>query len=83
MWKEKIEKCGLILYTQKKEDKWYVVSSYSRYMTGDQNKFINIKDIDGGKVNFGNNAFARIIGKGIFNINNGRTKSKGVLDGPH
>jgi len=77
--KGKEEICGVIVYVEKKTDKWYVDSSCSRHMTGDQSNFISIKEIDGGKLNFGNNAFAKIIGKGMITINYGRTIEKDVL----
>lgn len=59
--------------------KWYIDSGCSRHVIGDHNKFISIKEIDEGKVNLGNNVSSHIIGKGIVNIDNGRTKDQNVL----
>jgi hypothetical protein len=39
-------------------------------MTGDQNKFITLKEEKGSSVTFGDNASARIVGKGIVSIDN-------------
>jgi hypothetical protein len=42
-------------------------------MTGDQNKFLVLKEEKGGSVTFGDNASARIVGKGIVSLDNGNT----------
>jgi hypothetical protein len=63
------------MYAQDKGRKWYTDSLYSKYITGDQNKFIILKEGKGGSVTFRDNASARIVGKGIISIDNGNTKT--------
>ncbi|RVW92753.1 hypothetical protein CK203_042620 [Vitis vinifera] len=46
-----------------KNDKWFLDSGYSRYMTGDESKFAFLTKRKGGHVTFGDNAKGRIIGQ--------------------
>jgi hypothetical protein len=48
-------------------------------MKGNQNKFLTIKKEKGGSVIFGDNASARIVGKGTVSLDNGKTKTQNVL----
>ena len=48
-------------------------------MTKDQNKFISLKKEKGGSVTFGDNAFAKIFGKGIVSLGNEKSKYENVL----
>ncbi|GAV67062.1 hypothetical protein CFOL_v3_10571, partial [Cephalotus follicularis] len=48
----------------KEEQPWYVDSGCSKHMTGDKSLFINLKEVDGGKVTFGDNNKAKICGIG-------------------
>lgn len=72
------EKCGLMLYAQKQENKWYVDNGFLRKKTRDQRKFIKIKELHGGKVIPRNNSFAKIVQK-VINIDNGRNKAQNSL----
>ena len=48
-------------------------------MIGDKNKFLNIKKGKGGNVTFGDDTFAKIVGKGIVSPGNEKTKENNVL----
>ena len=48
-------------------------------MTGDEGKFLNIKEERGGNVFFGDNGSTKIIGKAMVTLENQRTKAKNVL----
>jgi hypothetical protein len=48
-------------------------------MTVDHKKFLILKEEKGGSVTLGDNSFARIIGKGIVSLHNGKTKKHNVL----
>jgi hypothetical protein len=48
-------------------------------MTGDQKKIIILKEEKGGSVTFGDNASARIVGKGTISLGNGNIKTYNVL----
>ena len=48
-------------------------------MTGDQNKFLTLKEEKGGSVTFGDNSFTRIVGKGIVSLDNGKNKTQNVV----
>jgi hypothetical protein len=83
-WKRKqeeppTEKCGLVMYARNNQSQWYVDSGCSRHMTRDQKKFITLKEEKGGNVTFGDNGSARIVGRGIISLDNGRAKAQNVL----
>ncbi|KAJ8629367.1 hypothetical protein MRB53_022690 [Persea americana] len=48
-------------------------------MSGDKNRFMNLKQYDRGSVKFGNNDGAKIVGKGAVQLNHGKITSKEVL----
>ena len=48
-------------------------------MTGDQIKFLKLKKKGKGKVTFGHNMSAKILGKDTANLGNNKTKEKYVL----
>ena len=48
-------------------------------MTGDKNKILNLKKSKGGNVTFGDDVFAKIVGKGIVNLGNEKMKVQNVL----
>ena len=48
-------------------------------MTGDKTKFLTLKEEKGGRVTFGDNGYARIVGKSTASIDNGKTKTHNVL----
>jgi hypothetical protein len=48
-------------------------------MIGNNNKFFILKEEKGGSVTFGNNASARIVGKGTISLDNGKTKIQNVM----
>jgi hypothetical protein len=78
LWKEKTSKkeCLIALKSQYKEDLWYVDSGCSKHMTGNKDKFLNLKK-QKGKFTFGDNASSNILGKGTVSL--GKDKAKNVL----
>jgi hypothetical protein len=44
-------------------------------MTRDHKKLRTLKEENGGNVTFGDNVSARIVGKGILSLDNGKTKA--------
>jgi hypothetical protein len=84
VWKRKQEEpkqeeCGLALYAQNKWNQWYIDNGCSKHVTGDQTKFLTLKEEKGGNVTFRDNAFARIVGKCTISLDNGNTKTHNVL----
>jgi hypothetical protein len=85
VWRKKNknkENCGLALYAKNQENQWYIDSGCSKHMTGDKSKFEFLTEEKGGNVTFGNNAPARIRGKGIVVLDEdkkGKTKAQNVL----
>ena len=84
MWKRKKEEpkkeaCRLALYAQNEGSQWYIDNGYSKHMKGDHTKFLTLKEEKWGNVTFGDNASARIIGKGTVSLDNGKTKTQNVL----
>jgi hypothetical protein len=75
----KKEECGIEMFAQDKGSQWFIDSGCSKYTIGDQNKFLILKEEEGGNITFGHNSFARIVGKGIVSIYNGKTKTHNVL----
>jgi len=57
----------------------YIYSGCSNHMTGDQIKFINLNNKVKGKVTFGDNMSAKILGKGTVSLGNNKTKEEDVL----
>jgi hypothetical protein len=47
-------------------------------VTRDQTNFLTLKE-EGSNVSFGDKAFARIVGKGIVSLDNGKTNTQNVL----
>ena len=45
--------CGIALYVQKDEAKWYIDSGCTKHMTENKRKFITLKKERGGDVSFG------------------------------
>jgi hypothetical protein len=74
VWKRKQElkkeECGLAMYAQDKESRWYIDSGCSKPMTRDQNKFLTLKEEKGGTITVGDNASTRIVGKGTVSLDN-------------
>jgi hypothetical protein len=62
----------------KEEDEWYIDSGCSSHMTGDQDKFIILKR-KSGSVAFGDNSFAKILGRGVVELGRKNVKEKNVL----
>jgi hypothetical protein len=62
----------------KEEDEWYIDSGRSSHMTGDQDKFINLKR-KGGNVAFGDDSSAKILGEGVVEFGRKNVKAKNVL----
>ena len=47
-----------------------LIASCSRHMIGDQNKFISQNEEKEGSITFGDNAYAKIVGKSIVSLGN-------------
>jgi hypothetical protein len=78
LWREKTSKKEFLiaLKAQDKKDLWYVYSGCSKHMTGNNDKFLDLKK-QKGKVTFGDNASSNILGKGTVSL--GKDKAKNVL----
>jgi hypothetical protein len=78
LWKGKTseKECLIALKAQEMEDLWYVDSGCSKHMTGNKDKFKNLKK-QKGKVTFGDNASRNILGKGTVSL--GKANAKNVL----
>ena len=71
----KKEWCGLAMYARDKGTQWYIDSGCSKHVTVYHNKFLVWEEEKGGNVTFGDNAFARILGKGTVSLDVGKTKT--------
>lgn len=58
---------------------WILDSGCSSHMIGDKQIFKKLQQYEGGLVKFSNNDGAKIIGKGMVKISNGKIKSEEVL----
>jgi hypothetical protein len=58
---------------------WYVESGCSKHMIGDQDKFLSLKRKEKGRVTFGDNVSAKILGKGTIILGNKKAKEENVL----
>ena len=67
------------MYAFNNKTQWYIDKICSRHINGDENKFITIKEEKGGNVTFGDNGFARITGRGIVSLDNGKAKTQNLL----
>jgi transposase InsO family protein len=78
LWRVKTSKreCLIALKTQDEKDLWYVDSGCSKHMTGNKEKFLDLKK-QKGKVTFGDNASSNILGKGTVSM--GKDKARNVL----
>ena len=74
-----MEKCGLVLSTQKQKDPWYIDSGCSKHMTRNKDKFMSISKSKTGNVTFGNDELGKIKGKGMVSLSNGQGKAQDVL----
>lgn len=80
VWKKKEDlKCDIVLSVQKQKDPWYNDSGCSKYMTGDKNKFLSLKEGKSGNVTFGIDALGKIRGKGMVSLSNGQGKAQDAL----
>jgi hypothetical protein len=66
--KENKIECKVALYSKDKRIQWYVDSGCSMHMTRDQDKFLSLKRKEKGRVTFGDNVHAKILGKGTFSL---------------
>jgi hypothetical protein len=74
------EDCRITLTSEecKEEDEWYIDSGCSSHMTGDQDKFINLKR-KGGNVAFGDDSSTKILGEGVVELRRKNAKENNVL----
>jgi hypothetical protein len=73
------EDCRLAMLAENKEDKCYINSGCSTHMTGDQNKFTNLKKGKSSSVAFGNDSSVKILGKGVVRLGSENVKAPNVL----
>ena len=59
-----LEKFQVCLKSKLESNKWYMDSTCSKHMTGDEAKFVKLKRKDGGYVRFGDKSKAKIVGLG-------------------
>jgi hypothetical protein len=79
-WKKKeSNKCGLVLFVQRKMNPWYIDNGCSKHMTRDKGKFLSLSESKSGSVTFGNDAPGKIKGKGMVSLSNGKGKAQDVL----
>jgi hypothetical protein len=79
-WKKKeSDKCGLVLFAQRKTNPWYIDSGFSKHMTGEKGNFLSLSENKSGNVTFGNDATGKIKGKGMVSLSNGKGKAQDVL----
>ena len=57
-----------------KKNQWHIDNGCQRHMKGDQLKFLSLKEENWGSVTFGNNAYAKIVGKGEIILEDNNTK---------
>jgi hypothetical protein len=76
---EKVTKCKVALYAKKKTYQWYIDSGCSKHMKGDKGKFLTMINKNKGKVTFGDNVSAKILGKCTVSLGNKKNKSENVL----
>jgi hypothetical protein len=63
------------MYAKKKGCQWYVDNGCSKHMTGDQSKFLKLTKKEKGKVTFGDNVSAKILGKCTVSLGNNKAKA--------
>ena len=67
--------CGIDLYAQMDEDKWYIDNGCTKHMIGDKEKSITLKREKGWDVSFGDDGTTRYMGKGTMALK-GRAKTQ-------
>jgi hypothetical protein len=77
--KKKKRECNVALYAINQGCHWYIDSGFFKHMTGDQRKLLKLNKKGKGKVTFGDNVSAKILGKGIVSLGNKKTKAEDVL----
>jgi hypothetical protein len=66
------------LHAQKNKDKWVIHNGFSSHMIGDRTKFITLNKNEG-NINFGDNGWSKIVGKGTLILDNGKAKVEKVM----
>jgi hypothetical protein len=84
IWKEKhieekVTKCKVALFAKNKKCQWYIDSGCCKHMTGDEGKCITLTKKYKGKVTFGDNVSAKILGEGTVSLGNKKNKAENVL----
>lgn len=82
-WQEKVLSSTKYMISQntlhaKKQNLCVIDSGYSKHMTGDRGKFIELKSYKEGSVSLRDNTTIKIFGKGIFSLD-GKNKTKDVV----
>jgi len=70
----------IALHAQNKGNQWCIDNRCSSHMTGDQTKFLTLKEVNIGSVTFWDNTTTRIVGKGTLSLDNGNTKIEIALN---
>jgi hypothetical protein len=68
-----------VIDARNKEYHWYIDSGCSKLMIGDHSKFLKLNKKGKGKVTFGDNMSAKILGKGTVSLGNNKTKEEDVI----
>jgi hypothetical protein len=79
VWKKRQTECKVALYAKNQGCQWYIDNGCSKHMNGDQSKFLKLNEKGKGKVTFGDNMSAKILGKGTIRLGNNKTKEEDVL----
>ena len=73
------EVCEISLQAQDKRNSWYINSGFSKHMTCDKNRLVNLKKENDGSVTFGNNNSAKILGRGTVSLGSKDAMAENVL----
>jgi hypothetical protein len=74
VWRKKKIECNVSIYATNQGCQWYIDSGCSKNMTRGQRKFLKLNKKGKGKVSFGDNVLAKILGKGTVSLVNNKTK---------
>lgn len=67
------------LNAQSKPKIWILDNGCSKHMIDDKQRFENLEEYEGGLVKFVNNDGAKIVGRGVVKLGNGKFKYEEVL----
>ena len=67
------------MYAKNKGCQWYIDNGCSKNMSGYKRKFLKLTKKEKGKVTFGDNMSANILGKGTVSLGNNKDKAYNVI----